>query len=104
MKKRVLKIVTVLAFGIMLFSSCKGTLEKETTTGDDTEQTEKKSNDELKGYMLAGIYTINGYGGIEAVEENVGDSDEMKLTLKCLVFHLKKAQKALKKHFQICGI
>lgn len=96
MKKRVLKIVTVLAFGIVLLSSCKGTLEKETTTGDDTEQTEKKSNDELKGYMLAGIYTINGYGGIEAVEENVGNSDENEAYAQMLGFPFEKGTEGVK--------
>lgn len=72
MKNRILEIIAVLALGIVLLNACNNNTTKENGAVTSVGQ----PNEDLKGYMLAGIYTINGYGGIAAVEENVGDNDE----------------------------
>lgn len=69
-----------------IISSCKSKEEKENQTEQtSSENTDAVSanNEELKAYMLGGIYTINGYGGLAAVQENVsqnaGDDKEKQL-------------------------
>lgn len=90
MKTKILKITTLLAFSAMILVACKGKSDNAKNKEEQTEQAENKTNNELKGYMLAGIYTINGYGGIEAVEKNVGDSDETESYTTLLGFPFEK--------------
>lgn len=92
MKIRVLEIIAVLTFGIVLLNACNNTTTKEKGAVASAGQ----SNEELKGYMLAGIYTINGYGGIAAVEENVGDNDETESYTQLLAFPFEKGAEGVK--------
>jgi len=69
-KSNFLMLIAVI---ISCFSACK---TKNTDASNDTSvsanATESSSNnDELKAFMLAGIYTIHGYGGIAEVEDNI---------------------------------
>jgi len=77
-------LLILIAVIICCFSACK---TKNTDASNDASvsanSTESSSNnDELKAFMLAGIYTINGYGGLSTVEDNIkqnagDDKDEM---------------------------
>lgn len=92
MTNKVLKFSAFVLLGALLLGSCKDA----NNTGTPEEQTEKKANSELQGYMLAGIYTINGYGGIETVENNVGDTDETESYTTLLGFPYEKGQAGAK--------
>lgn len=80
-KSNVLFLIAVI---ICCFSACKtkNTGASNDASVSDTSNGNSSNNDELKAFMLAGIYTINGYGGIPAVEDNVkqnagDDKDKM---------------------------
>lgn len=62
MKKKIIKLslIIVSAFTII---SCGNNSD---STKDSAETTE--NNDELKGFMVGGMYFMNGFGGVSAVE------------------------------------
>lgn len=77
-------LLFLIAVIICCMSACK--TKNASTSGDASASTNStgnsSNNDDLKAFMLAGIYTINGYGGIPAIEENVkqyagDDKDKM---------------------------
>lgn len=92
MKIRVLEIIAVLTFGMVLLNACNNNTTKENGAGASVGQ----ANEDLKGYMLSGIYTINGYGGIAAVEENVGNNDEVESYTQLLAFPFEKGAEGVK--------
>lgn len=94
-KKTVKAATVVLSF--LVLSACKN----DATTTKEFEKTETiaqdaKENTALKGSMLAGVYILNGYGGIDAVVENVGDNDETESYTELFSFPFEKGQEGVK--------
>lgn len=93
---------SILSVALMaLLAACGNTSNNTNSSTPTTANTpaEKKenntqSNDELKAYMIAGIYTIQGFGGIDAVNEAWGNNPDGKDYLAKLASLLKKDKKA----------
>ena len=91
--KKTMKTIVVAVATVLTFASCgKGKETGNETTNESENQEVAKSNDDLKSFMLAGIYTINGYDGIDAVVENVGDADETDSYTQLLEFPFEQGQ------------
>lgn len=95
MKKSLKTIVVAVATVLTLAFCGKGKETGKGTTNESEKQEVAKSNDDLKSFMLAGIYTINGYDGIDAVVENVGDADETDSYTQLLQFPFEQGQEGV---------
>lgn len=96
--KKTMKTAVLALATVFVIASCGSGKEKETDTEKETSketQVTIKSNDDLKSFMLAGIYTINGYDGIDAVVENVGDANETESYTKLLQFPFQQGQEGV---------
>ncbi len=87
MKKQIIKTISITLLTFQ-FSSCSSEKSKEDSSNKEEAIIEQKtSNDELKGRMLSGIYTVHGYGGLEQVKNDLSN-DAAALTLLSYPFQI----------------
>lgn len=80
MKKKTLVMAGILTASIALFS-CGGNGGENNNGATQTAQTSSPAAQELKEFMLGGMYFVNGYGGVSKVESMIPASDDTKETI-----------------------
>lgn len=96
MKKKITTSLFLAAFTCLVSPSCKnnGTNQNNSAPAAKNESN-AKNNNELKGFLLAGIYAVNGYGGASDVAKQLESSDAGG-QLKLFEFPFEKGQDGVK--------